>query len=159
MVDTDQGFDLSQVNNKTLEVSLTKSTDGSPIDLVWEPVSFIDTSLVLQLNFTNPIEVSQSEEKDLLEITIPKVDDSEMFVPLSSKKFGAYFYLEERTLQKGVRKQLKDDSLSNLMKSNQDTVSGTMNGMIAGQVFMNFFISASLVQVIGMLNSLQIMCF
>jgi len=59
MVDEDEGFDLSSVNPETLQIDLQSVDD---IEMTWEPVSFTNGKLVIQLIIAEPLKVSSNIE-------------------------------------------------------------------------------------------------
>ena len=46
-----------------------------------------------------------------------------------------------------------------MLAKNKQVITDSMNTVMATQATMNFFLSASLVHVLGMFHSLQVMCF
>jgi len=58
MIDEEHGFNLTNLNNETLGVSVISASTLNLIEMSWAPESFLNQILMLQLKFDNPAEIS-----------------------------------------------------------------------------------------------------
>jgi hypothetical protein len=47
MVDENSGFNITHINNETLEVTVRSASTSEPIDMTWAPESFVNKLLLL----------------------------------------------------------------------------------------------------------------
>ena len=62
MFDETVGFVLKRINNESLKVEAVQNKTKKLLEMNWKPVSFKLDKLLISLNFTNPLEISQVAE-------------------------------------------------------------------------------------------------
>ena len=62
MFDETVGFVLKRINNESMKVEVVQAETNKLLEINWKPVSFELDKLLISLNFTNPLEVSQVAE-------------------------------------------------------------------------------------------------
>jgi hypothetical protein len=159
MVDTSKGFNLSSINNSTVNITVISAMNGEILRMNWTVISYINKQLELQLWFENPLLVSShSSEIQQLDEVLFIAMDKQLFK--AETEDGALFLKEEKSYIRGnIAKQLKNDTASIVLRENAETIKSSMNSVMIGQVFMNLLVSASLSYVIGAFHVLQIICF
>ena len=76
MVDTSNGFNISTINNSTVNITVISAKSGEILKMDWNVISFINKQLELQLWFDNPLLVSahSSEIQRLDEVIFIAMD-------------------------------------------------------------------------------------
>lgn len=123
----------------------------------WTVVSFSDSKLTLKLNFEDPLTISNSEDSEQ-DYFIFKVHDANIFRGISGNQ-TVYLGNQNRLAISRVSKQLKNDTTSQMLLNNAETVKDGMNTVLIIQFIMNMVLSTALNMLLGIFNVLQILCF
>ncbi|TNV87552.1 hypothetical protein FGO68_gene2096 [Halteria grandinella] len=146
--------DISQIDMNSLLCILIPGDSidgGSNTILQWNMINFQERSITIKLNFTNPIGVSNSYERDKLEI-----------------KFNANSnILKEATTQKQVRitnrlvkdipRQLDDEDIATLLLQRQSqSIKAGATAFVMSNMVLNVVLASSLQYLWGMINVMQL---
>jgi hypothetical protein len=153
MFDQTAGFVLSRINNQSLRVEVQNSLTGETSAMTWSPVSYKEQTLVLSMNISDPVKISQNAEYQ--DEVVVQVLDKEMLTSRDKK----FCISDDTELKKELKRQLKDDSPSRTLVASEKYVSATINSVAVVHMAINFFVAAGLMHLLSMMNSLQIMSF
>lgn len=120
------------------------------LNFTWIIHSFKDKYLKLNLTFYEPIQISPREVQDMMifHIIVPEFFTTGLTFKMIDENY--------RTLPIKVRKQMADSSFNRNFKKAAETTQKSIKGGVIGGFLVNFIMAASLSQVLGMVNSLQL---
>jgi hypothetical protein len=124
-------MDVSTISNDGVQVGVNKNISA------WKITNFESSTMTLQVNFTDPMVISQSIVKDKLSIMFIA---NGYFESLSSSNPIDYLY----SIKSDIPTQLSVSKSTDTLSSAGSATSSAMNGIVYGNLALQIFMSASL---------------
>ena len=127
------------------------------LNYTWDFVSFINKKLILQINFTDPLEIGNSEVGD--EILMIDILDKNLFKISDYMEYESVLDPESYTLTKRLTKQLNDDLITKSFASALTFFEYEFDESFSLGYIMSFLLTLLLVYLFGSIEYLHIIAF